>query len=113
MPEDTIGQDSASETRGFTTSRVESLLLSAARIVTFDGMRLLTNASGFFYCAEDRLYLVTSRHVLVDEASAHFPDRLEIELHIDGSNLAMATGFSINLYKDGKGIWRQCLVKSM
>ncbi|HRP25056.1 serine protease [Thauera sp.] len=86
---------------------IESILLTAARVCTFDGQRALTNASGFFFAREDRLFLVTSRHVLHDEASKHFPDHIEIELHDDADNLAHSTGFSIPLYRDGRSIWRQ------
>ena len=73
---------------------VESLLLTTARIITFHGQRSLTNASGFFFERDRRLFLVTSRHVLIDEPSEHFPDRLEIELHTDPDNLTTSTGFS-------------------
>jgi hypothetical protein len=88
---------------------IEPLLLTAARIFTFDGQRLLTNASGFFFARDDRLFLVTSRHVMFDEPGQHFPNRIEIELHVDADNLAHSTGFSIPLYRDGKSIWRQGL----
>jgi hypothetical protein len=47
----------------------------------------LTAASGFFFERDDRLFVVTSRHVLIDEPSDHFPDRIEIELHADAYNL--------------------------
>jgi trypsin-like peptidase len=85
----------------------EPLLLTATRISTFDGTRLLTCASGFFFSREDRLYLVTSRHVLVDAPSKHFPDRIEIELHIDRANLTRSVGFSVPLYRNGRSLWRQ------
>ena len=86
---------------------IEPLLLTAARVLTFEQKRPLTNASGFFFEREGRLFLVTSRHVLIDEPSKHFPDRIEIELHTDPENLSRSTGFSILLYRDGKSIWRQ------
>jgi len=86
---------------------IDSLLLSAARVLTFEGQRPLTNASGFFFERGRRLFLVTSRHVVVDEPSEHFPDRIEIELHTDEKNLAKSTGFSIPLYREGKSVWRQ------
>ncbi len=86
---------------------IESILLSAAPIATFNGQRQLTNASGFFFERDDRLFLVTARHVMIDEPSQHFPDRIEIELHTDPENLVETTGFSIPLYRDGKGAWRQ------
>jgi S1-C subfamily serine protease len=86
---------------------VEPLLLTAARILTFDLQRPLTNASGFFFEREERLFLVTSRHVVSDETSKHFPSHLEIELHNDPDNMAASTGFAIPLYRDGKSLWRQ------
>lgn len=88
---------------------IESLLLSAARIYTFEQQKLLTNATGFFFKRGKRLFLVTSRHVMIDEPSKHFPDRIEIELHIDSSNMTQSTGFSIPLYRDGKSLWRQAV----
>jgi len=69
----------------------------------------LTNASGFFFEREARLFLVTSRHVMIDEPSGHFPDRIEIELHVDPDNLAESAEFSIPLYRDAKRVWRQGL----
>ena len=85
----------------------DPLLLTAARVITFEGQRLLTNASGFFFERGERLFLVTSRHVMIDEPSQHFPDRIEIELHIDPRNMAVSTGFSMPLHQDGKSVWRQ------
>lgn len=88
---------------------IEPLLLTAARVFTFERQRLLTNASGFFFERDGRLFLVTTRHVVIDGPSQHFPDRIEIELHIDPDNMAKSTGYSIPLYRDGKSIWRQGL----
>jgi len=85
----------------------EPLLLTATQISTFIGTQLLTKASGFYFARDQRLYLVTSRHVLLDEPSAHRPDRIEIELHMDEVNLTQSTGFSVLLYRDGKSIWHQ------
>jgi hypothetical protein len=86
---------------------IDSLLLAAARVDTFDGQRPLTNASGFFFERERRLFLVTSRHVMLDEPSKHFPDRIEIELHTHPGVMAQSTGFSMPLYQGGKSVWRQ------
>jgi hypothetical protein len=91
---------------------IETLLLAAARVCTFENQRLLTNASGFFFERGERLFLVTSRHVMIDEPSKHFPNRIEIELHVDPGNLARSTGFSMPLYREGKSVWRQGKDKS-
>jgi len=86
---------------------VETLLLTTAHVITFKSERGLTNASGFFYRRDDSLFLVTSKHVVIDEANNHRPDRIEIRFHTDPGNLAVSTGFSIPLYNQGKRVWRQ------
>lgn len=91
---------------------IEPILLTAARVYTFIGRQQLTNASGFYFERDDRLFVVTSRHVVFDEPSRHYPNRIEIELHTDEDNLARSTGFSIPLYRNGKSLWRQGLDSS-
>jgi len=86
---------------------IEPLLLTTARVSTFEGKRLLTCSSGFFFEREGRLFLVTSRHVVIDKPSGHFPDRLEIELHTDAKNLTRSNRMSVLLYLNGKSVWRQ------
>jgi len=86
---------------------IEPILLTATRVATFDGELMLTGASGFFFARDERLFVVTSRHVMIDKPSKHFPDRIEIELHTDADNLAKSTGFSMPLYRARKSVWRQ------
>jgi len=86
---------------------IEPILLTTARVSTFDGKRPLTGASGFFFERDERLFLVTSRHVVIDEPSKHHPSRIEVELHTDVHNLTQSIGLSVLLYRDGKSIWRQ------
>jgi S1-C subfamily serine protease len=86
---------------------IDSLLLTSARIATFEHQRGLTNASGFFFQRGQRLFLVTSRHVLIDRPTEHFPNRIEIELHTSATDLAKSARFSMLLYKQGQSTWRQ------
>ncbi|NUA30410.1 serine protease [Cupriavidus basilensis] len=86
---------------------VESILLAAVRVSSFEGQQPLTNASGFFFERDGRLFVVTSRHVVFDEPSKHHPDRIEIELHSQPENMADSIGFSIPLYRDGLAVWRE------
>lgn len=86
---------------------IEPILLSAVRVSTFEEAKHLTNASGFLFEREERLFLVTSRHVVFDGPTKHYPDRIEIELHTDSDNAARTTGFSIPLYENRKSSWRQ------
>jgi hypothetical protein len=86
---------------------VESLLLAVTRVTTLFGQQRLTNATGFFFARDHRLFLVTNRHVVLDEASGHRPDRLEIELHVAPENVALTTQFSIPLYRNRTPVWRE------
>lgn len=87
---------------------IDPLLLTAARIGTFDGNRGLTHASGFFFEREGRLYLVTSRHVFIDTPSKHHPNRIELEIHRQADDLAKSVGFSVPLYDAaGRSLWHQ------
>ena len=88
-------------------SGVEALLLAVPRVLTCQGTRALTSASGFFFVRDERLFLVTSRHVLIDAPSDHFPDRIEIELHSDDGDLSRVAIHSVPLYEKGRATWRQ------
>ena len=86
---------------------VEPLLLTAVYISTQQGNALLSSATGFFFRRDERLYLVTNRHVLLDEPGGHRPDRIVIRVFTDAGNLTVTTGFSIPLYRSGQGQWLQ------
>ena len=86
---------------------IDTLLLTATQIATFAQQTLLTKATGFFFKRRGKLYLITNRHVLLDEASKHQPDRIEIYFHIDQENMSNTAGTSILLYEHGKPLWRE------
>ncbi len=88
---------------------LEALPLTTTRIVTYQGDASLTNASGFFFSRDDKLFLVTSRHVMLDEKSDHVPDRIEIVLHTDEQNIASVVNYSIPLYQGENRLWCQAV----
>jgi S1-C subfamily serine protease len=85
---------------------VESVLLAVTRVSTLLGDKQLTNATGFFFARDNKLFLITNRHVVLDEASGHRPDHLEIELHVDPENVTVTTQFGIPLYRGTEPVWR-------
>jgi hypothetical protein len=86
---------------------IDPLLLTTAQVSTFDGNQPLTTASGFYFERDEKLFLVTSRHVLTDKLSRHFPSRIEINLHLDADNVAKSGCFSILLYQGSRMFWRK------
>src|SRR4051794_2349847 len=106
----TVGRSSIRRSSAPTSLGVhvaEPLLMSVTRISTFAGDRLLTAGSGFFFERKPKLFLVTSRHVFIDEPGRHLPDRIEFVVHTDPKNLTQWRSISMPLYVDGKAAWRQ------
>lgn len=85
----------------------DEALFGVTRVLTFAGPKGLTSASGFFFERDQRLFLVTSRHVLFDPATGHAPDRIEIELHTDSRDLTQLATLSILLHRDGLTAWSE------
>ena len=84
----------------------EPLLLTTTRVSTFEGTRWLTGATGFFFRRGERLFVVSSYHVMFDPGTDHAPDRIEIEIHVDPKDLTQIVVQSLPLYRDGKSQWR-------
>ena len=85
---------------------IEPLLLTTTQIATFAGASELSRATGFYFERDERLFLMTSRHVLFDEPSKHTPDRIEITVHTDTANLTQSVQYSMLLYREGMSLWR-------
>lgn len=83
------------------------MYVRVAQLRTWIGGRPLTNASGFFFQHDKFLYLVTARHVVIDQATRHFPDRLLVSLHKDAANLPQRNDLSVPLYHKGVPQWFQ------
>ncbi|MFP5399322.1 MAG: trypsin-like peptidase domain-containing protein [Gammaproteobacteria bacterium] len=86
---------------------VDALLLATTRITAFAGPRALTTASAFFFRRDDRLFVVSNRHVFADAAGAHAPDRIEVGVHTDTQDLTRHAAVSLPLYRDGVAQWRE------
>ncbi len=86
---------------------IDNTILKVAKIHSFANGQPLTNATGFFFLHDDYLYLITSRHVVFNKTTDHRPDRLQVALHSDASDLRRRAELSIPLYVDGVPQWNQ------
>lgn len=86
---------------------IDPVLLTVVKVLTLRAGQTLTNATGFFFERDRRLFLVTCRHVVCDEANNHFPDMIRIALHVDRDNVASLMDFEIPLYREGQSVWTQ------
>jgi hypothetical protein len=87
--------------------QTEELFIRAVRVETWIGDCRCTNASGFFYLDEGMLYLITNRHVVVNEPTGHQPDSLRLLLHTDAKDLTANETVSIPLYDNGVPQWKE------
>ncbi len=86
---------------------IEALLLAVTRVTTIVEDKERSNATGFFFERDGRLFLVSARHVMRDEASGHHPDKLMIDLHVDPDNAVELKRLPVALYRDGQPLWRE------
>ena len=69
----------------------------------------LSSATGFFYKTDDaNKFLITNRHVVIDEDDSFFPDQLKLRLHANRIDLKDNYEIIINLYdSESKKIWKE------
>jgi len=84
---------------------VDSIVFKVARIECYVNGGMEAEASGFFYEIGEALYLVTNRHVVIDDDDCLFPDELRVLLHTNPQNLGENGILSIPLYQCGLPVW--------
>jgi hypothetical protein len=89
------------------SATIDRLFLRVAKVQTLWGATQLTNATGFFCLHDNFLYLITSRHVVINETAHHHPDVLQLTLHTDALDLRKTAELSIPLDVAGNPQWLQ------
>ena len=85
---------------------ISGINLSVSMIRCYNGMQEVASASGFFFRHNGTKYLVTNRHVVVDEDDGYRPDSLTIKLHTSRENPKDNVVIKIALYdKSGQQLW--------
>lgn len=84
---------------------MRELLLVVTLILQIQNGQPVGSATGFFYEKNASLYLVTNRHVVLDETKNIKPELLRLKLHKDPNDLTKNIDIDIPLYSDGKAKW--------
>jgi V8-like Glu-specific endopeptidase len=101
------------------TDTIDSLYYTVTRITTHhytDSESVnpseISKATGFFYSnKQNSLFLVTNRHVLVNEDKGYFPNIARIMLHVNQSDIKQNEYYDIALYTKAKKMWIESNVK--
>jgi S1-C subfamily serine protease len=102
---DKVGQQipiPATQPRQLTLTGTDELALVTVRIETFSAESRLGTATGFFCTSADQghLFLITNRHVVVNEAAKSFPDHLTLRVHNNPVDLRQSAEYTVRLYRD-------------
>jgi len=68
---------------------------------------MVGSASGLFFRHKEIKYLVTNRHVVLDEAAGFMPTSLVVTLHQGRKDLTKNIVVQISLYKGSVPLWKQ------
>ncbi|MCX2745825.1 serine protease [Mangrovivirga sp. M17] len=88
------------------TSPISGVNISVTKIEILDNDSMsIGNASGFFFRHNGIKYLITNRHVVIDENEDFYPKYLKIKLHTNKENPRQNIDIRVNLYEDSKPNW--------
>ena len=101
----------------------ESALFSIARLETYRHDRKahvtskLAMATGFFYKTKhdgnEKIFLITNKHVVFDKKEHYFPDKLSLYVHSDSHHLSKVKKIDLQLWdKSGKRLWKYSRIHS-
>ena len=84
---------------------ITDLILTVTRVVQIQEGVEVGSASGFFYLNRERLFLVTNRHVVIDEQEGRRPEALKIRVHTNPIDIAGNIDMVIPLYDGSERLW--------
>ena len=84
---------------------VDELLATVVMVIQLQAGQPVGSATGFFYSHGREIFLVTNRHVVIDEKAGHKPDSLRLKLHRATSAPGRGVNHDIPLYKGSSPAW--------
>jgi len=84
---------------------INEILAVVILIIQIQSGQTVGTATGFFYVRNDVVYLVTNRHVVLDEEKGIKPDTLRVKLHEDPNDMTKNVDFDIPLYSASLAKW--------
>jgi S1-C subfamily serine protease len=78
-------------------------------IICKSGRSIVSSATGFFFRFKEKTFLITNRHVFINEERNFYPDKIIIILNKEGNDLTQSEEITYNLYEENleKPTWLQ------
>ncbi len=86
---------------------ISDIVVTVARLRCQKNDSPAGSGSGFFYEHGHGLFLITNRHVLIDEDDDHFPDELVLRLHTTPKDIRQNADISLPLYRGKTPRWKE------
>jgi len=86
----------------------EQALFAVTRLEAYSKTSRLARGTGFFYqSGEDKLFLITNRHIVSDEKEHYFPDKLRLYGHSDKRHFSKTKAIDLKLWDStDKRLWK-------
>lgn len=84
---------------------INEILAVVALILQIQNGQEVGTATGFFYIKNEVVYLVTNRHVVLDESKKIKPEILRVKLHTNPADISKNVDLDIPLYINGVTKW--------
>jgi hypothetical protein len=84
---------------------VSNLELSVTKITAISKGYPIASSTGFLYVYNATIFLVTNRHCFIDETRGFYPNKVQILLHNNQSNMAENKLIELELYNGEAPLW--------
>ncbi len=86
---------------------ISDIVATVAQLRCRKAGSLVGSGSGFFYEHGEGLFLITNRHVLIDEDAGYFPDEFVLRLHTTPNDIRQNAELSVPLYRGPSPLWKE------
>lgn len=87
--------------------QIDLLLKITTLIICKEGRKNIGTGTGFFFEYEGKIFLITNRHVLINEKSNFFPDKIVIRLNSSVTDITQSRELSYELYNGDSPLWKE------
>ena len=86
---------------------ISDIVAVVCQVQCFNTRQPIGSGSGFFYTLEDQLYLITNRHVVIDEKEDFYPDEIRVRLHTNPNDVYQNEQLAMPIYESDEPAWRE------
>ena len=87
--------------------QIDLLLKVTTLIVCKEGRKNVGTGTGFFFEKAGKVFLITNRHVVIDEGKNFYPDKVVVNLNCDLADITKSREIPYDLYREDAPLWKE------